>query len=188
LCKKPHKIRQAYCAVVVGVSTHGESVPQMNNIDIFKAISGLALAHCYDSFPLKIQISPAELAVSLGDEFWDESQKPISGNVSEYVRNRSPAGIAKPTIEWMASAGLITYSGYRDGSFIDVCLTAKGLEAIESNQSRGNDLISAAKDLAKDELKNQARSQLKDIFSEVLTWTIEKSPTIMQAVTNYVSQ
>jgi hypothetical protein len=159
----------------------------MNNIEIFKAISGLALAHCYDSFPLKIQISPADLAVSLGDDFWDESQTPISDNVSEYLRNRSPAGIAKPTIEWMASSGLITYSGYKDGRFLDVCLTAKGLEAIESKQGRGNDLICAAKELAKDELKNQARSQLKDTFSEVLTWAIEKSPTIIQAVTNYGS-
>lgn len=170
------------------VSTYGEPVLQMNNIDIFKAISALVLAHCYDSFPLKVKVSPAELAVSLGDEFWDESQKPISENFSEYVRNRSPAALAKPTIEWLASSGLITYQGYRDSCFIDVCLTAKGLEAIESNESRGSQLLSAAKDLATEELKDQARTRLKSLFSEVLSWTIEKSPTIFQAVTNYVSQ
>lgn len=170
------------------VSTHGECVPKMNNIDIFKAISALVLAHCYDSFPLKVKVSPEDLAVSLGDEFWNESQKPISENVSEYVRNRSPAGLAKPTIEWMASSGLITYEGYRDGCFVGVCLSAKGLEAIESRENRGSQFLSAAKDLATEELKEQARSQLKSLFSEVLSWSIEKSPTIFQAVTNYVSQ
>ncbi|OUR72132.1 hypothetical protein A9Q78_07425 [Methylophaga sp. 41_12_T18] len=163
-------------------------MPKMNNIDIFKAISALAMAHCYDSFPLKIKLSPGELALSLGDEFWDESQKPISENVSEYVRNRSPAGIAKPTIEWMAASGLITYEAYRDSQFIGVCLTAKGLEAIESDQDRGGNLIQAAKELAKEEFKDQARTKLKGLFSEVLSWSIEKSPTVFQAVTNYVSQ
>ena len=160
----------------------------MNNIDIFKAISGLVFAKIYDSFPLKIDLSPSELAISLGDEFWDESKKPIAENHSKYVRNRSPVGLAKPTIEWLGSAGLITFEGYKDGVFANVTLTAKGLEAIESKQERGSNLLNAAKDLAKDELKSQARKQLKDVFSEVLSWSVEKSPTIIQAISNYASQ
>ena len=163
-------------------------MPVMNNIDIFKAISALVLAHCYDSFPMKVRLSPGQLALSLGEEFWDESERPISDNVTEYVRNRSPATIAKPTIEWMASSGFITYEAFRDGCFFGVCLTAKGLEAIESNESRGGQLLSAAKDLVKDELKEQARLRLKTLFSEMLSWSIDKSPTIFQAVTSYVSQ
>lgn len=60
-----------FCAVEKNtVSTYRDPVLQMNNIDIFKAISALVLAHCYDSFPLKVKVSPKELAVSLGDEFW----------------------------------------------------------------------------------------------------------------------
>lgn len=160
----------------------------MNNIDIFKAISALAFAKIYDNFPLKINLSPSELAISLDDDFWGESQKSIAENQTEYIRNRSPAGLAKPTIEWLGSAGLITFEGYKDGEFINVTLTAKGLESIESNQDRGSNLLCAAKNLAKDELKSQARKQLKDLFSEVLSWSVEKSPTIIQAISNYASQ
>ena len=160
----------------------------MNNIDIFKAISGLVFAQAYESFPLKIDLSPSEIAISLSDEFWDESQRQIAENQFEYVRNRSPIGLAKPTIEWLGSAGLITFDGYRDGVFLGVTLTAKGLESIESNQEHGFNLLSAAKDLAADELKDQARNRLKEVFSEVLSWSVEKSPTIIQAISNYASQ
>ncbi|MGF1751898.1 hypothetical protein [Vibrio cionasavignyae] len=160
----------------------------MNNIDIFKAISGLVFAQAYESFPLKIDLSPSEIAISLSDEFWDESQRQIAENQFEYVRNRSPIGLAKPTIEWLGSAGLITFDGYRDGVFLGVTLTAKGLESIESKEEHGFNLLSAVKDLAVDELKDQARKRLKEVFSEALSWSVEKSPTIIQAVSNYASQ
>lgn len=156
----------------------------MNNIEIFKSISGLVLANCYDNFPLKIKLSPSELALLLGDEYWDESLNTISDNVSDYVRKRSPAAIARPTVEWMASSGLITYESYKDGYFTNVCLTAKGLEAIESKKGFGDKLLSAAKNLAKDTLKSEAKEQLRNVFSEVLSWSIQKSPTIFQSITN----
>lgn len=159
----------------------------MNNIEIFKSISGLVLAKCYDNFPLKIKLSPNELALSLGDEYWDESLRKISDNAHDYVRNRSPAAIAKPTVEWMASSGLITYDSYNDGYFTNVCLTAKGLEAIESKKGIGDKLLTAAKNLVKDELRSQAKEQLRNVFSEVLSWSIQHSPTIFQSITNIMT-
>lgn len=159
----------------------------MNNIDIFKAISALAFAKIYDQFPLKTKLSPNALAISLDDEFWNESEKQISNNLYEHQRNRSPAAIAKPTIEWLASAGLITYESYKDGCFRGVIFTAKGLESIESGEKRGSKLLEAAKEIIQDEFKDQARIKLKDLFSEVLAWSIEKSPTIVQAITNVPS-
>ena len=132
----------------------------MKNIEIFKALSGLAFAKAYDSFPLKISISPSELALELDDEYWEESQRQISGSHYEYVRNRSPAGLAKPTIQWLADAGFLSYEKYDGSSFCGVCLTTKGLESIESDESRGKLLLDAVTNLAKDELKEQARHQL----------------------------
>ena len=152
------------------------------NIEIFKAISALAYAELYDHFPRKTVIEPSKLALALGDEYWDESQLKISENVSEYVRHKSPAGIAKPTIEWLAESGFIKYERYSDQGFLDVVLTAKGLEAIEAQENGASNLLSAAADLAKDELKNQARKKLSDIFSEILSWGIKHSPNVVQII------
>jgi hypothetical protein len=164
------------------VGTQGRSISIVNNIDIFKAISALAFAQLYDSFPVKVVITPSELAVRLGDEFWEESQEPDTDNVSvsKYVRNRSPAGIARPTIEWLASAGFITYERYSDNSFRGVCLTAKGLESIESGAERGNRLLKAAKEITQDALKIEAKKQLTKLFSEVISWSVKNSPTMIQ--------
>ncbi|RYY02485.1 MAG: hypothetical protein EOO53_12945 [Gammaproteobacteria bacterium] len=159
----------------------------MNNIEIFKAISALTLSQAYENFPLKIDISPSDLAITLDDEYWDESLKEISENMSEVVRNKNPASIAKPTIEWLSSSGFITYTGYSDGVFKGVCLTVKGIESIESDNQRGNKLLLAVKELAIEELKTQAKVKLKVLFSEVLSWSLEKYPTIIQAVGNYSS-
>ena len=160
----------------------------MNNIEIFKALSGLVFAKLYDGFPLRIDISPTEIAVSLGDEFWDESLKPITENHSQYVRKRSPAGLAKPTVEWLSSAGFISFEAYRDGKFVNASLTPRGLEAIEADQARGSSLLSASGDLLKEELKDQAGTQLKSLFSQILTWSIEKCPTLIQVVSSYGQQ
>lgn len=157
----------------------------MGNIDIFRALSGLIFAKAYDSFPLKISIVPGEIAVQLGDEFWDESQEEVAENQFNYIRNRSPAGLAKPTIEWLIGAGFLSCDGFSDGKFVGVCLTAKGLESIESSESRGNGFIKAVAELAKDEMKEQARSQLAKLFSEALSWSIANVPTIVNSISKY---
>ena len=152
------------------------------NIEIFKAISALAYAKLYDNFPRKTKIIPSELALALGDEYWEESQIQVSENTNEYIRHKSPAGIAKPTIEWLAGSGFIKYTNYSGHEFIDVVLTAKGLEAIEAQENGASKLLSAASDLAKDELKNQARKKLSELFSEILTWGIKNSPNAIQII------
>lgn len=151
----------------------------MKNIEIFKALSGLALAKAYDSFPLKISIYPRELALELSDEYWD------SASHCEYVRSRSPAGLANPTIQWLAEAGFLSYEKYESGCFAGVCLTAKGLESIESDESRGKQLLDAAANLAKDELKEQARLQLSKAFTEAMSWSIKNVLTIVNSLTNF---
>ncbi|QOP41197.1 hypothetical protein [Sulfurimonas marina] len=151
----------------------------MTNIEIFRALSGLVFAKAYNSFPLKVSINPSELALQLGDKYWEESQHQISKSQFEYIRERSPAGLAKPTIQWLIDAGFLDYERFEDNKFIGICLTAKGLESIESNESGGERLLNALTDLAKDELKDQARSQLSKVFSEALSWSISNAPTII---------
>lgn len=156
----------------------------MNNIEIFKEISGLVFAEAYGNFPLKISICPSELALKLGDEFWQESQQEISENDFQYVRNRSPAALAKPTIEWLAESGFLTCEQYQDGKFIGVRLTAKGLESIESEPTRGQRLLDAATDVAKDELRSQARQQLSKAFAESLSWGVANATSIFGSLPN----
>ena len=159
----------------------------MKNIEIFKALSGLVFAKAYDNFPLKISICPSELALELGDEYWEESQRQISENHSEYVRNRSPAGLAKPTIQWLADTGFLSYEKYDGSRFCGVCLTAKGLESIESDESRGKQLLDAVTNLAKDELKEQARLQLTKAFTGAMSWSIKNAPTIINSLSRFSS-
>ena len=162
----------------------------MKNIEIFEAISGLLLADLYEHFPLRIKIHPSDLAMRLDDGKWEESQEPITedGNVTTYIRHKSPAGLAKPTIEWLASAGFITFDQYDDGDFIGVCLTPKGLESIKSDETRPNRLIEAAKGLLVDSTKDAVRGQLRKIASEIFSWGVKNAPTIYQTVSKLIEQ
>jgi len=154
----------------------------VTNIEIFRALSGLVFARAYNSFPLKVSISPNELALQLGDEYWEESQRQISENEFEYIRERSPAGLAKPTIKWLIDAGFLSYEKYDDDKFIGISLTVKGLESIEANESGGERLLNALTDITKEELKEQARSQLSKVFSEALSWSIANAPRIINGL------
>lgn len=132
----------------------------MKNIEIFEAISGLLLADLYQYFPIKMKIQPDEYALRLDDEHWSEC---LMGE--KYMRNSSPAAMTKPTIEWLANAGYISYDAY-DGEYFDgVTLTAKGLEVIRSDKSMAERLVSAAKDLAESEVKELARDNLRKLMS-----------------------
>ncbi|MEW8660753.1 MAG: hypothetical protein AB2603_20770 [Candidatus Thiodiazotropha endolucinida] len=142
----------------------------MKNIEIFEAISGLLLADLYQYFPLKMKVQPSEYALRLDDEHWSES---LVGE--KYIRNRSPAAMTKPTIEWLANAGYISFDTY-DGEYFDgVTLTAKGLEVIRSDKSMAEKLVSAAKDIAKSESKEFARENLRKLMSYFLEKGIKYS-------------
>lgn len=153
----------------------------MKNIEIFRELSGLVLAKAYDSFPLGVTIRPSELALELGDEQWEESQRLVTGNLYEYVPNRSPVGLAKPTVRWLIESGFLSCESYKDGAFVGVRLTAKGLESIESEEGRGEKLIKALAEVAKEELKGQAREQLSKAFTGLLSWSIKNVTTIAVA-------
>lgn len=161
----------------------------MKNIEIFHALSGLLLADLYEHFPLKINVRAADLAIRLDDEFWDSSQLPDENlpNCSTYIRHHSPAGLAKPTIEWLASAGLITYNGMRDGAFEDVCLTARGLEVVSTKSGLAVKALAAVKELTVESGKESAREYLRALGSEAVRWCAEKTPLIMQMVVNSTS-
>lgn len=154
----------------------------MRNIEIFKEISGLALAQAYDSFPLKISIRPSDLSLALSDDLWDESQRLIAENHHEYVRNRSPIGLAAPTVQWLVESGFLSCERYHDGEFSGVSLTAKGLESIESQEGAGEKLVKAAAGLVKEELKEQARAQLSNVFTALMSWGIKNAPTIYASI------
>jgi DNA-binding protein YbaB len=156
----------------------------MTNIDIFKSLSGLIMAELYDSFPIPIKVRAIDFAQKLDDEYWNDSTTPDPDHqhIDLYNPRRSPAAIAAPTIEWLSSAGLISYKAKNDHDFIGVVLTPKGLQAIESDTQRGQNMLLAAQNLAIDASKDAAKDQLKNLFSDVLKWCIEKSPYIVNAV------
>ncbi|MFN4042667.1 hypothetical protein [Limnobacter sp.] len=162
----------------------------MRNIEIFKAISALVMADLYAHFPLKQDISPSELALNLGDELWDKSLKQDSGHPNVYERQRqfSPAALARPTIEWLANAGLISYSSYQNSKFKDVALTLKGLESIEAHSTRGKRLINASKNLLVDSAKDAAKEQLTKIAGEMFKWCVKEGPQLIHLVQNYGQQ
>ncbi len=143
----------------------------------------MVYAKLYENFPLKINLSPSSLATELDDALWSESRTQIENGVTIINRNKSPVAISKPTIEWLANAGLISYERYDGIDFVGVCLTAKGLESIEANNS-GESLLNAVKDLAKDQFKEQAKVQLNSLFSKALSWSVQKVPTIIQNVSS----
>ena len=158
----------------------------MKNIEIFEALSGLLFAELYEYFPLPKAIDPTRLALQLGDDYWDEAEQPLeeTGQINEYVCYKSPAGLAKPSIEWLANTGFITYGDYHGGEFRNVCLTAKGLEAIRSAPGRENRLLNAAKNIVTGAAKESARDELRKVFSEMILWSVQNSATLIQSASN----
>lgn len=160
----------------------------MKNIEIFKTISAVVLAELYGSFPLPINIDPSIIVHNIDDDLWDEAtiQDPDYPNLHHYQRKYSPTALASPTIEWLAAAGLISFSEKKDRTFENVVLTPKGLESIEAEAGRGDNLITAAKLLITDASKDAAKDNLKSVFSDVLKWCVEKSPTLVQVIKGMV--
>jgi hypothetical protein len=153
----------------------------MRNIEIFKAMSALVLADLYANFPLKKKVDASELALRLDDELWDQSQKQDEYNstVSHYIREFSPAAIVAPTVQWLASAGLIQYESEHNGRFKGVVLTAKGIESIEAKSGRGKKLLKLAQGVLVDATKDAAKKGLTGVFTEILTWSITGGPQAM---------
>jgi hypothetical protein len=156
----------------------------MRNIEIFKAVSALAMADLYASFPMTKNLKSGELVIRLNDDLWDKSQVPDERqpHVSNYIREHSPAAISAPTIRWLASAGLIEYNSERDGTFTEAVLTAKGLESIETKAGRGKKLLKSAQSVLVDASKDAAKKELADVFSEILKWSIAAGPSLVQAI------
>ena len=159
----------------------------MKNIEIFEALSGLLFAELYEYFPLPKTIDPTGLAQELGDDYWDEVEQPLeeTGQINAYVRHRSPPALAEPTIRWLANTGFITFDSYRGGKFQNVCLTAKGLEAIRSAPGRERRLLDAAKNIVTGAAKDSARDELRKVFSEIVLWSVQNSATLIQSAANF---
>lgn len=158
----------------------------MKNIEIFHALTGLLLADLYEQFPLKVDVRTTDLALRLDDGLWKDSLLTDENdpNVSTYIRHHSPIGLARPTVEWLAGAGLITYTGMRDGEFKGVCLTARGLEAISTKSGPAGKLLEVAKELSIETGKESAREFLRNLGSEVVRWCAEKTPLVVQMLVN----
>jgi len=161
----------------------------MKNIEIFEAISGLLFADLYEQFPLPSDIDPSELALRLGDDYWNESLQPLDedGRDNAYIRHKSPSGLARPTVDWLANSGFITHRGFANGTFAKVCLTAKGLEAIRSETGRENRLLEAAKQAVEGAAKDTARKELQMVFSEIVAWSVRNTATLIHSTTGFGS-
>ncbi|GFD91075.1 hypothetical protein KUL152_33010 [Tenacibaculum sp. KUL152] len=158
----------------------------MRNIEIFEALSALLFAKLYEQFPLRVDVNAYDIALSLGDELWDESSTPITegSDIKTINRNKSPAGLSKPTIQWLKYAGLVDYISQDGSTFKQVCLTPKGLESIKVKPENESRLLKAAKDIAEGTAKDLAKKELKEAFSGILSWCAQHSPTVFQSISH----
>lgn len=162
----------------------------MKNIEIFKAITAVTLARLYERFPMKMDVVASEMALSLDDSLWSEAQIQIGDNPNhhEIVRHKSPGSLAAPTIEWMESAGLISVDRVGNGTFYGARLTARGLEAVESEAGRGSRLMEAAKSVVTGASKQVATEKLKELGAEVVQWCANRAPIVIAAISQAVAR
>ncbi|WP_423840410.1 hypothetical protein ONE56_06030 [Vibrio mytili] len=156
----------------------------MRNIDIFESYSALLLAHLYEHFPLRVNINAYELAMEIDEELWSESKKPLEHApfIQKYIRHKSPVGLAKPTIQWLKLAGLIDYESENDSEFRNMVLTPKGLESIKVDPSVESKLLKAAESILVDATKETAQKELKEVFSEIISWCARNVPSLINSI------
>lgn len=146
----------------------------MKNIEIYEELSALTLAKLYASFPRSVDIDPMALALLLPDDLWSESTEVIDAqaNHERYVREKSPAGLAVPTIKWLASSGLITYARFHDGIFEETLFTQKGLEFASKNSTSMNRIAKYLSDLSKGVGKELLMDGIKLAIKELVKSTL----------------
>lgn len=145
----------------------------MKNIEVYEELSALTMAKLYDQFPRSVDVDPMALAVLLPDDLWSESTEMIDDNPShlQYIRGKSPAGLAVPTIKWLASSGLISYARFHNGIFEETVFTPKGLEFASKNSSSMKQVASYLSDLGKGVSKELLADGLKLVIKELVKST-----------------
>ncbi|VWX35564.1 conserved hypothetical protein [Limnobacter sp. 130] len=142
----------------------------MKNIEIYEELSALTMAKLYDQFPRSVDIDPMALAILLPDDLWSESTEMVDGNPNhhQYIRGKSPAGLAVPTIKWLASSGLITYARLHNGIFEETAFTPKGFELASKNSSSMKRVAKYLSDLGKGVGKELLMDGIKSAIKELI--------------------
>lgn len=133
------------------------------NIERFNEVTGLLLAHLYEHFPVPQDIEAGE--------FVDNATvpaKPIPGVISPYFEDLTTDGtFFVSAVEWLATAGFLTFDKRFNSEITGVVLSEKGLqtlnavpESLTASAPLGERLVDAAKSGGKEVLKATLREVL----------------------------
>lgn len=140
-----------------------------SNIERFDEITGKIFAHLYQSFPVPTFLGTQLVGVTFSSTVTVPYSGPPYGGIHDLDESeRETVSFFVHSAKWLAKAGYIDILLIGQTDFIDVTLTAKGLEvlkatpkSLESSESLGQQLVTAAKGGFADQLRELTSSVLK---------------------------
>lgn len=140
-----------------------------SNIERFDEITGKIFAHLYQNFPVPTHLSPQVVGVTIPKGAFDPVSEQSWGGIDDLDdAQREVVSFFVHSAKWLTKAGYIDVLIAGSTGFIDVTLTAKGLEvlkatpkSLESSESLGQQLVTAAKGGFADQLRDLTSAVLK---------------------------
>lgn len=140
-----------------------------SNIERFDEITGKIFAHLYQSFPVPTRLGTQLVGVSVSSMVTIPHSGPAYGGIHDLDEaERKTVDFFVHSAKWLAKAGYIDILLIGQTEFLDVTLTAKGLEvlkatpkSLENSESLGQQLVTAAKGGFADQLRDLTSSVLK---------------------------
>ena len=135
----------------------------MRNIDLFNLHVAEVLGTCYESFPVRVDVSYEDLGESVFKRYSLGSDEELLYNAQEYEE------LAAAAINWLADAGYLWVGKKIYGFAKSVTLTPKSLEllnatpqALEITESVGTFLANESKTLGRETALSVIRSVLAE--------------------------
>lgn len=140
-----------------------------SNIERFDEITGKIFAHLYQHFPVPTHLEPEIAGVTMQKRVSDPVTEEGYGGVQDLTEiERETVDFFVHSAKWLAKAGYIDILISSSTGFIDVTLTAKGLEvlkatpkSLENSETLGQQLIAATKGGFADQIRDLTTSVLK---------------------------
>ncbi len=156
-----------------------------SNIERFDEITGKIFAHLYQSFPVPVFLGTQLVGITISSTVtMPYSGAPYGGIHDLDEAERETVNFFVHSAKWLAKAGYIDILIIGQTDFIDVTLTAKGLEvlkatpkSLENSETLGQQLVTAAKGGFADQLRDLTSSVLKRGVALAVTTATELAAT-----------
>jgi hypothetical protein len=139
----------------------------MNNIESFNIAIAETFGQCYQSFPVRVDISVVDLGAAIRRAQGDESSD-IDMRQEEYE-------IARESVKWLIDAGYLWHRNATNMDFRSVTLAPKALEVLnvvpdglQGQQTLGEQLSKGIKEIGKDAALSIVKTSLSHGVSLVL--------------------